>query len=1588
MALRLGRVSYRPVYPVNERNPAWGPGAAGLCLPSCRSIWPRATPASIQLFRQRLLLPIQSLCRKNIRLLCQWYSPMVAPIKPYVSVVLAVVVLGSEAHQVAASIMSHANPVVMPVSVPESEEPCGHDHRRASAAVEPTSVDVSTFAALSNAIASNTAVNVVTDITFTGPITISGLTDLAIGSTNGAVLTSNQTFSPSYSGLFYIAGNSNVTFSGLGFANGLTSNYGGCLYVEGSSNVGVELSNFTNCYAAGSGGAFYLLSSTATVSRSTFSKCTANIGGASGAGGAFYLYSSMVTVSYSTFLMCTAGNGAITGYGGAFYLRSSSTATVSDSTFSKCTAGGNAEMTVSGGGAFYLSSSTATVSNSTFSKCTSGNSNANEVEGGGAFYLSVSTITVSGSSFSKCTAGVGNSNEEGGAFLLSGSKATVSSSTFSKCSAPIGGALSLHDGSTMACTDGTLSLNSADAQGGAGYVDSTSSLALVNFSLASNEAGLAGGAFYLDSGNMVGGSLSLFCDQETTMPIVPSLTVLGQPLAPSDRCIVYNNSALFGDGGAFYLAGPYADLSVQGETTFIVNTAARDGGAVFSVGAPILQADGARLAFVNNQAGTDSASGSGSGGAFYLSFLTSASLGRTFQISLSDTWFDGNSCTQRGGAMLTDLPVGTPKAAMLSCKVCGYDFHGTGECKDIPTNSTWREWDHNASVALTRLNFTNNVARGTGAAGGALSITNGNVTISASSFLNNSATTLGGAIHLPRAEFPEATTQLAVSDTNFTDTGMCSLTLKGSALFSESAASLRFDDTHFSIGATKGAGASAASSNFDVEFGGNITWGANSRLQCPVGYNLVIPTQTAPFPTSPLPEWENSECVSKYGPCSDNFETCYPPMLQQSIAYNCTPCATNSFSLEAGCLEGGVAKSITCLTDCPYGGDCSDGAASVKAQPGFYGARDYAASPPTIRFVACPIGFCCEDSVDLCAWDNTCVGHRTGILCGKCEADFSVSLWTTDCVPTDGCVWWRSVLPLELGKAVAYTALFYFKPASGFASAFSLVAFYDQIFNSLSITGKSDFTVIVAGLSYVLGSSSFTASGGNGGSDGDVENDDSSSTLDGDCAWPGMTPLAKLFIPFMDVLLIFALLFLIWTFGVLRRRLEGARPSGSNEGGIASAIGVFVEAVVGMSQALLALVWRQPRAGDESAAATRQEEGYTRLDISTGADGEAKEEGDLDGFDGGTAITDTHHSNDVEVDDQAQAHDETPSPKGSEADEHESDGGASKNPLTVTAAQALNFSVGALVSTSTLLLACTDSLPEDDLRLIVEGSVSCYTSWQWALMFVVVAIVVVTISPIVSAILNLIYGADRHAPMGRFLMQSEAIQSVAVLAQAPFKPKCWYWLGILMLQRVFLEIVQALATLTATLRALWGVVICSLAFGLQTTFRPFKDEATNAAQALLLFSAVVVAALNVVPAILATNALSTSEKMEHEVDFLVAVEAALLFVPIALVMIWQVYVERGVVSWGISVMSGLVTQRADSGLAEARSGPLESPLLTKPLPNDGSDDGGGLAVEQAENAHRAKSASMGAGPIFAGAEDVGNVENEAPTLGSGGGGAP
>ena len=105
------------------------------------------------------------------------------------------------------------------------------------------STDVSTFSALSNAIANDAEINVVGNIAFSETLTISSITNLKISSESGAVLNRNKGGRH-----FYISSNSDVTFTGLGFVSGSVDSDGGCLYVT-SSTVEVEDSDLTACSA-------------------------------------------------------------------------------------------------------------------------------------------------------------------------------------------------------------------------------------------------------------------------------------------------------------------------------------------------------------------------------------------------------------------------------------------------------------------------------------------------------------------------------------------------------------------------------------------------------------------------------------------------------------------------------------------------------------------------------------------------------------------------------------------------------------------------------------------------------------------------------------------------------------------------------------------------------------------------------------------------------------------------------------------------------------------------------------------------------------------------------------------------------------------------------------------------------------------------------------------------------------------------------------------------------------------------------------------------------------------------------------------
>ena len=420
---------------------------------------------------------------------------------------------------------------------------------------------------------------------------------------------------------------------------------------------------------------------------------------------------------------------------------------------------------------------------------------------------------------------------------------------------------------------------------------------------------------------------------------------------------------------------------------------------------------------------------------------------------------------------------------MLDCADCGTGEDGS-TCQFIPVNETWRRWDHGPSVALGRVTFVGNAAEGPGASGGAVALTNGGARFSLVTFAGNRASAVGGALLLSRSHYAVATAELTLEGCDFSrnaiaaDVYSTDSTGSGSDLFSESSAKLTMRNSTFR------AAAASRATVFEVSAGGEVHWSPDSVVHCHAGHQLDVLAEVVPYPTTPLPDWDNALCKSDVGPCPTALESCWPPMLQQTVAYKCSACPPATYSLGAGALVGGAVHRISCWGDCPYGGDCSAGSDELKARSGFFGfikslhghnddddvddgkgddgkmgnvvsgsggggggddVHGSIAAEQEVGFVACPRGYCCDDGEELCSWDATCAGHRTGLLCGQCSDDYSASLFGSGCVANNLCDAWRSVATLELAKALAYAALFYFVPSAGFASPFALVVFHMQV---------------------------------------------------------------------------------------------------------------------------------------------------------------------------------------------------------------------------------------------------------------------------------------------------------------------------------------------------------------------------------------------------------------------------------------------------------------------------------------------------------------------------------------------------------------
>ncbi|MGB7993518.1 hypothetical protein [Methanoregula sp.] len=302
----------------------------------------------------------------------------------------------------------------------------------------------------------------------------------------------------SSSGIFNVTGASSLTITGVTLRNGFNTASGGAIISPYAGNVNIISSTINNCTAVeedfgatggtgttlaefGNGGALYA-TGPVSITSSTITDCTAegerdDAAGGTGvtfldsAGGAVYATNTVI-VTGSTIIGCSAGSG------GALY--ASGPVTITSSTITGCAAlGGILAAGVSGvpygsgdGGAIYASGSAITITNTTFTMCTAGNSGGavyypgGVTESGTSVELPLSNAVISSSTFTYCT-----SANEGGAVYTQDDLATVTSSTFSDCGVTeeygYGGAISAGFLSINYSTISGCSASGANSWGGA-----------------------------------------------------------------------------------------------------------------------------------------------------------------------------------------------------------------------------------------------------------------------------------------------------------------------------------------------------------------------------------------------------------------------------------------------------------------------------------------------------------------------------------------------------------------------------------------------------------------------------------------------------------------------------------------------------------------------------------------------------------------------------------------------------------------------------------------------------------------------------------------------------------------------------------------------------------------------------------------------------------------------------------------------------------------------------------------------------------------------------------------------------------------
>ena len=271
---------------------------------------------------------------------------------------------------------------------------------------------------------------------------------------------------------------------------------------------------------------------------------------------------------------------------------------------------------------------------------------------------------------------------------------------------------------------------------------------------------------------------------------------------------------------------------------------------------------------------------------------------------------------------------------------------------------------HVKSTVIDKSKFQNN----SGVQGGAIYMSQSTVSIKNTNLFYNTALLFGGAL------YSEGNNRITLKNSVIQGPYSTRLTpLTGHLIFSKTA--MKLDNSSFFVNSNNLVNTVVIYIDTIQELRSkkHTLILSSYYLQCPVGYNV-----------------DASYWIE---PKSKQYRL---------ISSKCAPCGSGKYNLNYGYsyktkkMVNIKQSNVTCLS-CPSGGVCNN---KIESAGNYWG---YVDKNDNVRFIPCPINYCCTRYGTLCSSYNTCEKNRNGKLCGACKPGYSLDFLSSRCIANGNC---------------------------------------------------------------------------------------------------------------------------------------------------------------------------------------------------------------------------------------------------------------------------------------------------------------------------------------------------------------------------------------------------------------------------------------------------------------------------------------------------------------------------------------------------------------------------------------------------------